>query len=560
MFGHYYSLCLAALFFVVSTSPVQMAAQPIRIDFRLANIGSGEPLDVHFNGTATPTINRVGPDSASALLSNLQIPTSPLNVKIVPTGAGISSPLFDHDLDIATQTEYAGVVYGDVGSPKLKFLSRLKSQNPTTGKALIRVFNASGFDAGSVYDFYIASTDSAPIYTQILRDSVTPFRAVVAAPTELIITPNGSRNEIARFNVPLIELGRMTLIITGLDAQSLKVYAMSGERTTAYALPVLQGAEGGTLPSIRVFHAWTEHAVQGTGKQAIDVYLDNATQPNGSDLRYRMASAKFGPLTGDSATVHFALRNEGVGSTVLTHGVRTRLDSDYVVILTKFRTGTAIGMALAAPNTISSIIDDSLFIRVAQATDYYGPIMVEISSYGGGDTLRVTLPFLASSPFYRFPKGPYRVRAFRDGESNPLAVANDVGASANPYFTVVVAGDDTTVSVDILDEFNVARQVFDPSASVPSDHSGPSIRIIPNIASARTRVELAPDVVSRVADIALIDVMGRPVAAISDPALGQGFDAIDIDLQGVSPGYYFIRICTTDGQTSVGDLIVCAPR
>lgn len=560
MIGRYFSLCLASLFLVIVVGVGQLYGQPIRIDFRLASIGSGDALDIHFNSTATPTINNVGPDSCSGVVTNLQIPTSPLNVKVVKAGTGIASPIFDRDLDIVTQTEYVGVVYGDAGSRRLKFLSRLKSQNPTTGKSLIRVFNAVGSDVGSLFDFYIESTDSTPLFTQVPRDSATPFKSLTGAPTQLIITPNGSRNEIARFNVPLVELGRMTLVITGADAQNLKVYALSGERQTAYAIPVLQGAEGGTLPSVRVFHAWPERAISGKGIQSLDIYLDNSSQPSGTDLRYRMASAKFGPLTGDSVNVHFTLRNEGVGSTILTEGVRTRLDSDYVVIMTKFRTGTAIGMTLAAPNTVPSVLDDSLFIRVAQATDYHGQVLVEISSYVTDDTLRVTLPFLAHSPFYRLAKGPYRVRAFRDGDPLPIATVNDVGSSANLYFTVIVAGDDTTVTLDILDEFNAARQVFDPTVSVPWVVTPPSIRLLPNIASTRTRVEIPDELAGRVAGIDLVDVTGRIISSLFDRDADRNVSAFDVDLHRLASGFYFIRIRTIDGAEGVERLVVAGTK
>lgn len=534
-------------------------AQPIRIDFRLANIvqGSTEAFDVHFNGTGTPTINSVGVDSASALLPGLQIPTSPLNVKVVPAGSGIASPRFDRDLDIVTQTEYMAVVHGTSSSPRLKFLSRSKTQNPVSGKSLLRVFNGVGFDADSRLDFYIASTDSAPLNVDIPRDSATPFKSLTAEPTVLIITRTGSSAEVARFSVPLVDLGRMTLVVVGPDMQNLKVYAISGERQTAHAIPLLQGAEGGTLPSIRVYHAWPEPAIAGWGKQALDIYLDDDVQPRGPDLRYRMASEKFGPLTGDSVAVHFTLRNEGVGSTVFTERVRARRDSDYVVILTKFRTGTAIGMTLSAPNTLPLVLDDSLFIRVAQATDYHGLVMIEISSYASTDTLRVTLPFLGASRFYRLPKGAFRVRAYRDGEPLPLATVNDPGASASLYFTVVVAGDDTTVTLDILDEFNPVRQVFDPAGSVPSERGpSPTLRLLPNIASARTRVEIPADVAGRVARLELIDVMGRVVAPLHDAGLDHGVDAIDIDLSGLAAGLYFVRLRTTDGAEGVERLVV----
>lgn len=560
MIRRYYSLFLASLFLLIAAGVGHLYGQPIRIDFRLANIGSGDALDVHFNSTATPTINNVGPDSCSAPVANLQLPMSPLNVKVVKAGTGIGTPAFDRDLDIVTQTEYLGIVYGDAGSRKLKFLSRLKAQNPTTGKSLIRVFNAAGFDVGSLFDVYLVSTDSMPLYTQVMRDSATPYKSVAGAPTQLIITPNGSRNEIARFNVPLVELGRMTLVITGPDQQNLKVYALSGERQTAYAIPVLQGAEGGTLPSIRVFHAWPEQAVSGKGIQALDVYLDNSSQPSGTDLRYRMASAKFGPLTSDSVDVHFTLRNEGVGSTILSEGVRTRLDSDYVVIMTKFRTGTAIGMSLAAPNTVPSILDDSLYIRVAQATDYYGSVTVEISSYVTNDTLRVTLPFLAASPFYRLAKGPYRVRAFRDGDPLPIATVNDVGSSANLYFTVIVAGDDSSVTLDVLDEFNAARQVFDPTVSVPYDPAVASIRVVPNVTSARTRIQIPAELGGRLAAIDLLDVTGQLVQSLTTSHIDRNTTGIDLDLGGVAAGSYFVRVRTIEGSETVQRLVVVGRR
>jgi len=555
-----HTLCLLFSALAAAAFSSVASAQAIRIDFRLANLLQGtsadDALDVHFNNTPTPTISRVGVDSASALVPNLQIPTSPLNVKIVRTGTGLAGPMFDRDVEIVTQTEYVAVVHGPASAPTLKVLARSKAQNPTSGKSLLRIFNAVEFTDASQFDFYIASTDSAPLYAGVVRDSATPFKSVVAVPVLLIITPNGSRSELARFNVPLVDLGRMTLVVTGPDAQNLKVYAISGERQTSYEIPLLQGAEGGTLPSIRVFHAWPEQSIAGKGKQSLDVYLDDDVQPRSPDLRYRTASEKFGPLTGDSVTVRFALHNEGIGSAVFAEGVRTRLDSDYVVILTKFSTGTAIAMTLAASNTQPGIVGDSIFIRVAQATDYYGPLMVEIISAVSPDTLRVTLPFLGSSRFYPLMRGGIKVKVYRDGEIVPLTTMTDPGGFAHSFFTVVVAGDDTTVTADLLDEYNTSRQVFDPLGDVPDLRARrPIVRVVPNVASTRTRVEIPSDETHNIARLDLLDPVGRVVKTVLDGRPMKSLEAIEVDVTGMDAGMYFVRLTTTDGRQGIERLV-----
>lgn len=533
-------------------------AQPYRIDFRAVNlVENGGAVDIHFNNTTPATIEGLGLDSASAVLSNLQIPATPLNVKIVGAGAGLGSPLIDRDVDVETQMDYVAILHGTSGALGFKVLSRMKSQNPTAGNSLMRIYNAVSFDANSTFDFYLESTDSMAIATGITHDSATGFKNYKGTPHTLFITQAGTKIELARLTVPLVELGRMTLIITGANKENLKVYALSGETSSSYKVPLLQGAEGGILPSVRVFHVWPEKAISGKGRESLDVFFDNETQPRTSNLKYRTASEKFGPLTNDSLTVRFALHNEGLGNPILVQGVPLRRDNDYTAILTKYKSGTAIGMILSTPNIPPLVLEDSVNIRVAQATDYFGTLSVRVVAQITDDTLNYTLPFLGISGFAKLPRGPFKISAYQEGSISPIMTMIDPGNYANSYLTIVLSGDDSTFQMDVLDDMASGKQVFDPSSSVPFDRTSPalSLALQPNPISTTGSISYRLPQGDRV-EIALFDPLGRRVATLVDGYRDGGDRSEGVDLSGLPTGAYTWRMRTDGGMLGTGRVVV----
>jgi|GEM_PF-1996149 len=550
---------LPVLLLLLLAGALPTSAQ-FRVDLRAASIVQGGPYDVHFNSTTVPTFANLGADTVSALQTGVDLVSSPLNVRFSAAGSGIGSPVIERDVAIATQTEYLFVAYGTSASPKLKVLSRLRTQAAGANKSLLRFFNASTMAGG--LDFHLVSADSAAIASNVTADSATPFSTVNAAPVTLEITRAGSTEVLTNVTLPLLSGGRLTVIVTGSSKDDMNVLVMQGTTTNGYHIPTLQRSATGALPLLRVVHVWPQEALSGIGYQKLDIFLNDLTSPTIGPLPYRTASEQLGPFTDDTVTVRFARENEGLGSPVQVVKVPVERDSAYTVILTRFLSGTAISMTLTAPMSKSGDpMDDTVQLRVAQAADGLGPVDIRLISVPGDDTVTIdNLNFLVASSFSRMLTGPVRIEVSRDGAETPFYTRTtgslEIGASG--YYTIILSGSDSTFTADVLAENVAQRQEFNPQADVPVPPPGllaGSVSIAPNPAiNAVPHLHLT---LQRPAHLALevVDPAGRTVARGAELLRAAGDVDLAVPVAGLPAGVYTC-VVRVDGVPTARTLIV----
>lgn len=527
--------------------------------FRAVHMVAGGPnVDVHFNNMEQATITGLGYEFASSLAANLPVGSGTVNVKIAPVGGGLGSALISQDLAVTSGNEYVAVAYSLGLLPKVKVLERQRDQLPSGNHAFLRVVNLTSVSNPAGFDFFIDSTTSFARFSDIQSEQSSAFISVSGTTKTLYITPAGSTTPFAQVIVPLAPLARVTLLITGTGTgtDQFKVYALNGENTAMYKLPVLpvQGVETGVLPSVRVMHAWRQKAVQGTTIQPIDVFINNESQPRRTNLKYRVLSAKYGPFTGDSVLLRFTPLNEAL-STIYSQKFPVGHDSDYVMILTKSSEGAAAALLLSAPNSIPSSAPDSFHVRVAHVTDFHRDITIKIIPTGGEEITVTNQPFLTATEWYTIPRGTFSVNAYRPGETSPFYSSSQPGADEPSYFTAVILGDQTGFDVDVFNEMLPIEQAFDPSASVPviaAESLG--LRNFPNPFAGATTIDFSMPRPGR-ASIALFDPMGRQVASIIDEIREAGPQSVTFQADGLPAGVYIYRLRTDDVQ-SAGRMVV----
>lgn len=527
--------------------------------FRAVHMVNGGPnVDVHFNGMAQATITNLGYEFISSLAPTLPVGSGTVNVKIAPAGAGIGAALINRDIPVQSGYEYVAVAYTAGVTANVKVLERPKTQLPSGANALLRVLNLTTITNPASFDFHIDSmTAPFPAISDVGRDAVSDFITRKGNVKRLYITPKGSTTPFAQVVVPLAPLAYVTLILTGNSTENLKVYALNGENASSYQLPVLpiEGVHSGVLPSLRVMHAWRQKTIQGTGIQAIDVYVDNETQPRTSNMKYRTASVKYGPLTNDSITLRFTPHNEGV-TPIYTAKVMLERDTDNVVILTKTREGADVALALKAPSTFPEGVTNRHFIRVANVSDFHRNISVKITPQSGEPVMMSKVAFLTATEWDTIPSGPFTVEAYRENEDAPFYIMNHSQTIAPTYLTLVPLGDNEFFEVDVLRELMPDAQVFDPAASVPLMAGGEILALhnFPNPVTGATTIGFSMPRAGR-ATLSLFDPMGREVASVLDETRTEGEQRVSFDASTLPAGVYLYRL-TAAGTHAAGRMVV----
>lgn len=522
--------------------------------FRAVHMVAGGPnVDIHFNDMAEATIANLPYEYASTVASNLPVGSGSVNIKAAPAGAGIGGAIVNLDLPVQNGNEYVAVAYSVGLTPKIKVLERLRDQLPSGNNALLRVVNLTSVSNPAAFDFYVDSTKNFARFTNIAAEQNSQFISLSGTTKTVYITPTGSKTPFAQVIVPMTPLSRVTLIVTGTGTgtDQLKIYALNGENNEMYKLPVLpiQGVQTGVLPSVRVVHAWRQTIVQGTGIQPLDVFVDNEQQPRTANLKYRVASPKYGPFTGDSVTVRFTPVNEAL-SVLYSRKFPVARDSDYLMILTKTREGAAAALLLNTPNSLPESARDSFYVRVAQVSDMNTNITVKIIPQGRSAIEIQNQPFLTASGWYAIPRGAFRVEAYRAGETTPFHTTESAGTEAATYFTAIVVGDANMFSIDLLNEMVPTEQVFDPAASVPVvAGEALGLRNFPNPFAASTTIGFSMPHAGRVA-IDLFDPMGRQVASILDETREAGPQSVSFQANGLPAGVYIYRVNTGEAQAA----------
>lgn len=527
--------------------------------FRAVHLVNGGPgVDVHFNNMAQATITNLGFEFTSSLAPTLPVGSGTVNVKIAPAGGGLGAALINRDIPVQSGYEYVAVAYNSGLTGNVKVLERPKTQLPAGANAMLRVLNLTTITNPASFDFHIDSTTALfPAISDVGREAVSEFKTLRGDVKRLYITPKGSTTPFAQVVLPLTPLSYVTLILTGNSTENLKVYMLSGENTSSYQLPVLpiEGVHSGVLPSLRVMHAWRQKTIQGTGIQALDVYVNNETQPRASNMKYRTASVKYGPLTADSITLRFTPHNEGV-SPLYTAKVPLQRDTDNVVILTKTREGTTVALALKAPSTFPEGVTNRHFVRVANVSDFHRNITVKITPQGGEPVTKQSIAFLTASGWDSIPRGPFSVEAYRQNENAPFYIMSHPETIAPTYLTLVALGDEEFFEIDVLRELMPEAQVFDPAASVPPAPGGEILALhnFPNPVTGSTTIGFTMPRAGR-ATLALFDPMGREVASMLDEARAEGEQRVSFDASTLPAGVYLYRLSAA-GTHAAGRMVV----
>ena len=84
--------------------------------------------------------------------------------------------------------------------------------------------------------------------------------------------------------------------------------------------------------------------------------------------------------------------------------------------------------------------------------------------------------------------------------------------------------------------------------------TGTDLQVRPNPASGMAQVQIPTDR-SELVQITLLDAIGQPVSAIRTVQLTTGYPVIDLPLEGLSSGVYFVRI-NRAGTSRVARLVV----
>jgi len=513
-----------------------------KFDFRAVNLIDGlSSADLFINNTPPAAITL----AHEWITPLVKYPATTINLKFAPSGSSVDAAVVGRDITAAGNVEYIAVAYGTTAQAKIAVLERPREQRAPAGKSLIRILAASSIPGA--FDIYMTSTSGEALFTGLTGDNATRFDTVPGEGAALIVTPAGQKTALAKFNVSLVPNGIMTLIVTGSSLETLNVYALSGENAEGYQLPVLKAVEGGGLPSsIRVVHAWRQRQTTGSNIQSLDTYIDGVIKAR--DLRYRVASEKFGPYASDTATVRFTPLDEG-STTIFTRGIKLHNDSDYTVVLTRNSQQAANTLVLATPNT--PLTSGSLFVRVANVAGDLANARVKLFSPASSSTpvLDTTLAYLTSTGFAMIDPTDFRIDVSMPNGSTPILTRTEPTAHPPGYLTYLIHGDGGTFMVDLLDETMITRQVFDPASSVPNDIAAATaairLRNVPNPFTAATAIGFTMPHAGQVS-IVLFDALGREVSKVMDEYRQQGDQRVMVNAGDLSAGTYIYRL-TVDG-------------
>lgn len=555
MANRYTHTLLLRLFLLVGITLVAtVTSYAQKFDFRAVHlIEGGGGVDVHFNDIATPTIKALDAEYMSTIIPGLPAGAGTVNVKIVPTGSGVANPLITSDMMVASSTEYLGIAYGTTTTPKFKSLSRLKSNVPAAGKALLRVLHAAQLTDS--FDIYLGTGGEA-MFTNIRSDSGTPFKSVDAIAATLTITRNGSTQPLAQFITPLANLSYTTLVITGNAANKLKVYEINGALggTAAVKIPLLQGAS--TPPAfIRAVNAWPQSNVP-----KVDIYFDGNIRT--TKLAYRSASERYGPLTAEEATLSFVAAGENPGNPLLTAKIPLRSDTGYAVVLTQFDNGGRTHLLMRRWLSMNSSNPNVTKIRVANVTDFYGPLTIVLKPAGADTVMYDSLVFLNYTSYRDVPSGMVNLQVFRRGQETPL-YTGDLQMHGASTVTFLALGDASRFNVDILNDsvptLQSPMRSFDPATGVDDQfRTGAKLlrfSVMPNPTTTLAQATFALPTSGNVA-ITLYDVMGRMVGNVIEEKMEAGYQSIPISVEHLPAGVYSCVIHTEAGVMAAERVIV----
>ena len=555
-----YTHALLRIFLVIGIILIATAsAHAQKFDFRAVHLlEGGGAVDVHFNDLATPTIQGLESEYMSAVIPGLPVGAGSVNVKIVAAGAGVATPIITSDMAVASSTDYLGIAYGASNAsstPKFTVLSRLKNNIPAAGKALLRVLHAS--QLADSFDIYLGTVVAGQaMFANIRPDSATAFKSVDAVAATLIITRNGSTQPLAQFIAPLANLSYTTLVITGNAANNLKVYEINGALggTTAVKIPLLQGAS--TPPAfIRAVNAWPQANVP-----KVDIYFDGNIRT--TKLPYRSAAERYGPLTAQEATLSFVAAGENPGNPLLTTKVPLHPDTGYAVVLTQFDNGGRthllmrrwLSMKISNPNVAK--------IRVANVTDFYGPLTIVLKPSGADTVMYDSVAFLDYTQYRDVPSGMVNLQVFRRGQETPI-YTGDLQMYGSSIVTFLALGDNLRFNVDILNDsiptLQSPMRSFDPAAGVEDllREGAKRLRlsVVPNPASATAQAIFSLPASGNVT-LTIYDAMGQVVGTVADGRMEEGNQAIVLPLQDLPAGVYSCVVRTDAGTMAAKRVVV----
>lgn len=559
-----YVLLLLLVLFGLGLAGSPARSQSTRIDFRAVNLVTGQAsVDIFINNTGPAYITNLQFGYTS---QNGRFPvdtSKALNLKFTPAGAGIGAAFLNSDQRVAANVAYVAVAYGPTGTPKLKMLARPYVQVPAETKSLVRVLNATTF--ASDLDFYFGVFGGQPAFGGVKRDSATPFVQQDGQPTTLTIAAKGATTATAELVVGLAQGSITTVIVTGSNASDLKVYQLDNDPTKSdeYQLPTL-GAIG-ALPTIRSINALPPQ--HNAGIDSVDVYFGDVEQTH--TLRYRGASAISTPQTSDTVTVKFVTAHENPQSGLL---LSTRLplkrDTAYSVVLTQFQNGAITPLVLKSSITSDPITSDVKF-RVANATDYFGPLTFVVNPDGPNSARFESIPFLGVSDWDTIPAGNIRIAVYTEGATMPFYTGS-YDASAGWLYTFIGLGDTTkrggdtaSFSVDVLNESvqQPFRRMFTfdgPLAAVPgvlaADRSM-QMQIVPNPLGDAGTISFVLRRAGRTT-VELFDLLGRKVGTFFDGWREAGRQGVPFQVDGILPGTYTCVVQSDDGYRAVQRVVV----
>ncbi len=531
-------------------------AQNVNFDFRAINlINDVEKIDAHF-GDRPATIKDLAYQYSSRVLTQLPALGGSFDLRIASMGQGAENALVQQNVTATSNSEYAAIAYGSQANTRMVVLQRSKAQFPTQGKALVRIVHAATIN--NTFDAYIGSIGGTPTFGELEAGKSSNFTNVDDEATTIFITEAGSTTPIAQVTAPLGSGDPyVTLIITGGSTSELKVYALKDFTKDEGLLVLLDEA---SFTNVRAVHAWPNQAV--SADTSLDVYLGDVIRSQG--LKYRYASANFGPLVADSLNMKFVPANEAPSTIVLNVGKNFGNDTSYSVILTQFKSGSPTAMVLnRSPIDGSDQTSASTsMIRFANATDFYGNVTIVIEQNGGDSLHFEDVTFANSTPWREITptNNPATLTAYRTGETEPF-YSGMATLPKDAHLTIIALGDDMQFSVDMLNETlpgSRRMQSFDiPSAApnTPELYAAMRISNSPNPFSEATTLSFEmerPGVVT----VELYDMLGRNIALLMEEHQERGEHSLRLSAASLPAGTYTCVIRTEYGAQSTHQMVV----
>lgn len=547
----------AIVLMVALLLPGITSAQTVSFNFRAVNLAPNlAGLDVHFNDLTQASLAGLEFGYASQVLTNLPAVNGTFNVKVTGAGQGVGSSFAGKDVAAQGNREYVGVVYGPSGGRRLAVLERNRAQLPATEKTLVRVLNA--IDQQIPIDVYMGTVGGAPLFSNILPDQASNFLNIPAEATTLIITETGKTAPITQLTAPLGGTPYVTLLVTGQDRSSVRVYAMNDFDQQKTQLVLLEEA---SYANVRVVNL--RPRIGSLRGDSLDIYFNKVTQNDTKvtdSLKYRYASREYGPVFSDSFRVKFVPAGEASSTNVLAIDRRLGNDTSYVVVLTEFQDLKPTSLVLTR-TPVDPIAGLTSKIRFANASAFYGPITLVLSY--GTDTMRFeSVEFKSVTDFREIQPGiQLSVKAYRSGSSEPFFSGSPRVVPAGSYLTLLAFGNEQGFLLDMLNESQSGRQVltaFGPEgASVPFGDERTILALsgAPNPASTHTRLFFST-ARSGAIGIELYDVMGRVAATVPTQHVEAGEKSVDLDVTSLAPGVYTCVLRSEEGSGITTKIVV----